>query len=74
MLEGVKFLVLPIICRGRQQHRHWRIWGADVVKVESCRGCLWRGWSGCNTYKMGQRFFYHHGEEPQSRGVAGFKV
>lgn len=56
MLEGVKVLSFTHYLQGPSAAQALADLGADVVKVESCRGAYERGWSGCNTYKMGLAF------------------
>ena len=53
MLEGVKVLSFTHYLQGPSAAQALADLGADVVKVESCRGAYERGWSGCNTYKNG---------------------
>ena len=69
MLEGVKVLSFTHYLQGPSAAQALADLGADVVKVESCRGAYERGWSGCNTYKNGVSVFYLMANRNQ-RGVA----
>ena len=69
MLEGVKVLSFTHYLQGPSAAQALADLGADVVKVESCRGAYERGWSGCNTYNNGVSVFYLMANRNQ-RGVA----
>lgn len=58
MLEGVKILAFTHYLQGPSAAQTLADLGADVVKVESCKGAYERGWSGCNTYKNGMSMFF----------------
>ena len=67
MLEGVKVLSFTHYLQGPSAAQALADLGADVVKVESCRGAYER------VQKWGQRFL-PHGEPQSKRGCFGFKV
>lgn len=69
MLEGVKILSFTHYLQGPSAAQALADLGADVVKVEACRGAYERGWSGCNTYKNGVSIFYLMANRNQ-RGIA----
>ena len=69
MLEGVKILSFTHYLQGPSAAQALADLGADVVKVESCKGAYERGWSGCNTYKNGVSVFYLMANRNQ-RGIA----
>lgn len=58
MLEGVKVLSFTHYLQGPSAAQALADLGADVVKVESCKGAYERSWSGCNTYKNGVSVFF----------------
>ena len=53
MLEGIKVLSFTHYLQGPSAAQALADLGADVVKIEACKGAYERGWSGCNTYKNG---------------------
>ena len=58
MLEGIKVLSFTHYLQGPSAAQALADLGADVVKIEACKGAYERGWSGCNTYKNGVSVFY----------------
>lgn len=58
MLEGVKILSFTHYLQGPSAVQTLADLGADVVKIEACKGAYERNWSGCNTYKNGMSMFY----------------
>lgn len=58
MLNGVKILSFTHYLQGPSAAQNLADLGADVIKVESCKGAYERQWSGCNTYKNGVSVFY----------------
>ena len=58
MLEGVKVLSFTHYLQGPSAAQTLADLGADVVKIEACKGAYERTWSGCNTYKNGVSVFY----------------
>lgn len=58
MLEGTKVLNFTHYLQGPSAAQALADLGADVVKIESCKGAYERGWSGCNTYKKGVSVFF----------------
>lgn len=69
MLEGVKVLSFTHYLQGPSAAQALADLGADVVKVEACKGAYERGWSGCNTYKEGVSVFFLMANRNQ-RGIA----
>ena len=58
MLEGIKVLSFTHYLQGPSAAQALADLGADVVKIEACKGAYERTWSGCNTYKNGVSIFY----------------
>lgn len=69
MLNNVKILSFTHYLQGPSAAQTLADLGADVVKVESCKGSYERSWSGCNTYKNGVSVFYLMANRNQ-RGLA----
>ena len=58
MLENVKILSFTHYLQGPSAVQAQADLGADVIKMEACKGAYERNWSGCNTYKNGMSMFY----------------
>ena len=65
MLEGIKVLSFTHYLQGPSCAQALADLGADVVKVEPCKGAYERGWSGCDAYKNGVSVFFLIGNRNQ---------
>lgn len=69
MLEGVKVLSFTHYLQGPSASQAIADLGADVVKIESCKGAYERKWSGCDNYLNGVSVFFLMANRNQ-RGIA----